>query len=97
VGVEIPICFESYNNLLVFGNVSEKQLRYAIRLGGVLSGGKPGLASQCIQCGECMEKCPQHLKIPDLLKAVVEELQGADWEQTMVKAKKIFQENLTLR
>ena len=96
-GVEIPICFESYNNLLVFGNVSEKQLRYAIRLGGVLSGGKPGLASQCIQCGECMEKCPQNLKIPALLKAVVDELEGSDWGQTVVKAKKIFQENLTLR
>jgi predicted aldo/keto reductase-like oxidoreductase len=95
-GVEIPICFESYNNLLVFGNVSEKQLRYAIRLGGVLSGGKPGLASQCIQCGECMEKCPQNLKIPALLKAVVGELEGSNWEQTIVKAKKIFQENLTL-
>jgi len=96
-GVEIPICFESYNNLLVFGNVSEKQLRYAIRLGGVLSGGKPGLASQCIQCGECMEKCPQNLKIPALLKAVADELEGSDWERTIVKAKKIFQENLTLR
>jgi uncharacterized protein len=96
VGVEIPICFESYNNFIVFGNTGEKQLRYAVRLSGVLSGGKTGLASQCIQCGECMEKCPQNLKIPDLLKAVVEELEGSDWEQTKVKAKNIFQENLTL-
>jgi predicted aldo/keto reductase-like oxidoreductase len=96
VGVEIPICFESYNNLLVFGNTGEKQLRYAVRLGGVINGGKPGLASQCIQCGECMEKCPQHLKIPDLLNAVMEELEGPDWEQTLAKAKKIFQDNLTL-
>ena len=95
-GVEIPVCFESFNNLLVFGNTGEKQLRYAVRLGGVINGGKLGLASQCIQCGECMEKCSQHLKIPDLLKTVVEELQGDDWEQTMVKARKIFQENLTL-
>ena len=95
-GVEIPICFESYNNLLVFGNVSEKQLRYAARLGGVISGGKAGLASQCILCGECMKKCPQNLKIPDLLKDVVEEFEGSCWEQTMVKARKIFQENLAL-
>lgn len=95
-GVEIPICFESYNNLLVFGNVSEKQLRYAARLGGVISGGKAGLASQCILCGECMKKCPQNLNIPDLLKDVVEEFEGSCWEQTIAKARKIFQENLAL-
>jgi len=93
-GVEIPICFEAYNNLLVFSNVSEKQLRYAARLSGVISGGQSGLASQCVQCGECMEKCPQHLEIPDLLKAVVEEFEGPGFEQRIVKAKQIFQDKL---
>ena len=29
-------------------------------------------ASQCIECGECLEKCPQHIPIPDRLKEVAE-------------------------
>jgi len=37
-----------------------------------------------------MEKCPQSLKIPDLLKAVAEELEGTDLEQRMAMAKKLF-------
>lgn len=29
-----------------------------------------GIASDCIECGACIEKCPQHLKIPEHLKDV---------------------------
>jgi len=31
-----------------------------------------GAASLCIQCGECLEKCPQQIDIPDMLKKAVE-------------------------
>lgn len=31
-----------------------------------------GIASDCIECGACMQKCPQHLKIPEHLKDVAE-------------------------
>ena len=31
---------------------------------------KLGNASLCIQCGECLEKCPQGIEIPDILKKV---------------------------
>ncbi|MFX1313078.1 MAG: aldo/keto reductase [Promethearchaeota archaeon] len=27
-----------------------------------------GVASLCIQCGECLDKCPQQIEIPDLMK-----------------------------
>ncbi|MHA1727967.1 MAG: 4Fe-4S dicluster domain-containing protein, partial [Promethearchaeota archaeon] len=30
-----------------------------------------GAASLCIQCGECLEKCPQQIQIPDELQKVV--------------------------
>jgi len=95
-GVDIPASFETYNSLHMFGNAEESKFRYALRLSGIISGGKPGFASQCIQCGDCLDKCPQNQKIPQLLEAVVEELEGPDLEQRMIKAKKIFQENLTL-
>ena len=29
-----------------------------------------GKASSCIGCGACMNHCPQHLAIPDLLRQV---------------------------
>ena len=27
-----------------------------------------GAASLCIQCGECLEKCPQEIDIPDIME-----------------------------
>jgi len=90
-GVNIPECFEIYNNLHMFGNVEGARFTYAVRMSGVFTNTEPeGFASQCIECGQCMEKCPQSLKIPDLLKAVAEELEGTDLEQRMAMAKKLF-------
>jgi uncharacterized protein len=89
-GVDIPACFEAYNKLHMFGNAEEAKFGYAIRLSGTLSDGSTGFASQCIQCGQCMEKCPQNLKIPDLLEAVAKELEGADLQQRVVRIKQIF-------
>ena len=35
------------------------------------TGGKgSGNASLCIECGECLEKCPQKIQIPEVLKKV---------------------------
>jgi predicted aldo/keto reductase-like oxidoreductase len=36
----------------------------------------PGLASQCQDCGECEEKCPQKLPVRELLKEVSNEFEG---------------------
>jgi predicted aldo/keto reductase-like oxidoreductase len=30
----------------------------------------------CVQCEECLEKCPQHLPIPDLLNEVQKDMDG---------------------
>lgn len=89
-GVDIPACFDAYNNLHMFGNADEVRFMYAGKLGGILSGGEPGFASQCVQCEECLEKCPQHLEIPTLLKAVVADLEEPDLEQRVAMAKQLF-------
>ncbi|HII02025.1 TPA: aldo/keto reductase [Methanosarcinaceae archaeon] len=88
-GVNIPACFDAYNNLHMSGNADEAKFMYAASLGGAL-GGAPGFASQCVQCEECLEKCPQHLEIPTLLEAVVEDLEGPDLEQRVTMAKQLF-------
>ena len=89
-GVNIPTCFESYNNLYMSGNAAEEKFLYAAKLSGTLSTGAPEFASQCMKCGECLEKCPQHLEIPALLEAVAEELEGPDLEQRVVMAQQVF-------
>jgi uncharacterized protein len=89
-GVDIPACLEAYNDLHLFDNADGTKFRYAILFSGTLSDGKTGFASQCIRCGQCMEKCPQNLKIPELLEAVVEELEGPDLQQRLAMIKKVF-------
>ncbi len=87
--VSIPRCFEVYNKMYMFGNVEEAKFMYAIRMSGIL-GGPPSYASQCVQCGECMEKCPQHIEIPDCLEMVAGELEDSDVEKRVAAGKKMF-------
>jgi predicted aldo/keto reductase-like oxidoreductase len=44
-------------------------LQYGFALSGFLTG-SPGFASQCQECGECEEKCPQGIPIREYLKKV---------------------------
>jgi predicted aldo/keto reductase-like oxidoreductase len=74
-GVDIPLCFEMYNNRRVFGEGRSASLYYAIRLSDI-SNETPSFASQCTRCGKCLRHCPQHLPIPDLLDEVVREFEG---------------------
>lgn len=89
-GVDIPSCFEIYDNFYLSGNEKEAKLMYAAKPGGIIRGDVTGYASQCVQCGECVEKCPQHLDIPTLLEAVAEEFEGKDFKGWRVMAKKAF-------
>ena len=73
-GVGIAGCFDTYNQLYMYGNPAEKFF-YVVKLGGFISGQR-GYASQCEQCGDCVVKCPQNLAIPDLLEKVAAEFEG---------------------
>ena len=91
-GVNIPLCFETYNNLYMSDSTDETKFLYAARLGGILSVGGPEFASQCVQCGKCLEKCPQHLDIPTILESAVAELEGPDLEESVAIAKQVLKQ-----
>jgi predicted aldo/keto reductase-like oxidoreductase len=67
--VSIPECFEMYNQACMFDAPDVAGFNYSIVLGGMLSG-SPGFASQCQECKECEEKCPQGIPIRENLKKV---------------------------
>ena len=92
-GVMIPAIFEVYNKMHLFGNKEEAKFIYAIRMCGVISGNKQGFASECVECGDCLEKCPQSIPIPDILADVVEELEGPGMEDRIAFANKMFKED----
>ncbi|PWR74269.1 aldo/keto reductase [Methanospirillum lacunae] len=70
--VEIPDCFTYYNQAYTYDAKEKAQGVYLWALNGVFSGGIPGYASCCIECGECEDKCPQKLPIREYLKEVAE-------------------------
>jgi uncharacterized protein len=71
-GVDIPSCFMYYNQAYTYDAKEKAAGVYSWALSGVFSGGIPGLASCCVQCGECEEKCPQHFPIREYLQDVSE-------------------------
>ena len=92
-GVNIPSCFETLNTFHMFKNEMVSKFSYATRMGGVLGGGTPSFASECVACGECLDKCPQQIPIPDKLEQVVAELEGPDLEERVTMAQKRFASN----
>lgn len=68
-GVDIPACFELYNNANMFGEKFQAKLGYVWNL-------SESRASLCKECGKCEKACPQHLAIPELLKDVSGQFEG---------------------
>jgi uncharacterized protein len=62
-GVAIPDVFEIYNDLLMYGDNGRARLFYSWIE-------EEKRAQACIECGECLEKCPQGIEIPEWLKKV---------------------------
>lgn len=66
-GINIPGCFAAYNASFAHGwftGVSQYFTASAIRTS------EPKLVSNCIHCGACARKCPQHIDIPARLVEV---------------------------
>lgn len=88
--VMIPGIFEVVNKIHLFGNKEMGLVQYAVRMSGVLSGIDPGFASQCIACGECVDKCPQGINIPEFLPDIAEEMEDENLKKRLSMAKKML-------
>jgi predicted aldo/keto reductase-like oxidoreductase len=72
-GVEIPVIFRVYNELMMYNDLRMAKFRYN---GGPWGLKKEQNAQNCIECGHCSETCPQHIAIPDYLKQAHEALKS---------------------
>ncbi|MBO4691227.1 MAG: aldo/keto reductase [Bacteroidales bacterium] len=77
--VEIPSVFTTYNKMVMESNIPSKddqreedykrrKAEFTKAFREKFSAG--GAPSQCVACGECLSKCPQHLAIPDLMSSI---------------------------
>jgi predicted aldo/keto reductase-like oxidoreductase len=78
-GVNIPANFRIYNDYYMFGEDQQSRVMYGLMLMGGFTG-KRADASLCKDCKQCMERCPQHIAIPDQLKLVSKDLGGPKTE-----------------
>ncbi len=66
-GVNIPRIFDIYNDLMMYGDEGRARMFYEWV-------DEKARADLCIECGECLEKCPQGIDIPEWLKKAHEVL-----------------------
>ena len=84
-GIDIPAVLSHYNRCIKEGNMPNKgsqdpdyrRARHAFLIGYDRSVPRLRQASHCIGCGQCVEHCPQGIKIPEEMHRIdkfVEEL-----------------------
>lgn len=71
-GVNIPGCFTLFNNALMLDDVPTHRIFYRMQIGADQQ------ASNCVECGECEEACPQHIPIRAALKETAKLLESQD-------------------
>jgi predicted aldo/keto reductase-like oxidoreductase len=59
-GVNIPRVFDIYNDAMMYGDEQQARMSYAWL-------DEEERADVCVECEECLEKCPQQIEIPDWL------------------------------
>lgn len=66
MSINIPGIFKAVNSQIIYNDPERAKREYAR---ATEEGGK---ASDCIQCGQCMVHCPQHISIPENLAKAAE-------------------------
>ena len=73
--VSIPGCFENFNSKFLYND--DKYYKFYKSFIG-----DRGKASNCVECGICVPKCPHGINIPEELKRVAAEFDARpDWDQ----------------
>jgi uncharacterized protein len=85
-GVNIPRNFQAYNEFYLSGDEQQARSMYSLFLMGGLTGIRAD-ASLCKECGKCLERCPQHINIPEKLKEVAVDLGGPRAEAALAAMK----------
>ncbi|MEE8418832.1 MAG: aldo/keto reductase [Dehalococcoidales bacterium] len=65
-GVEIPRVFQIYNDAVMYDDPKMGRFRYR----GPIGLQPEQMADMCIECGECLEPCPQSIDIPTFMREV---------------------------
>ncbi len=73
--INIPFVFSLYNQGYLFNKRLYSRIMYLMMAGG-LQDKKPGLASQCVTCGLCVEHCPQDIDVPAEMERIKKEYEG---------------------
>ncbi|MDR0493703.1 MAG: aldo/keto reductase [Nitrososphaerota archaeon] len=71
--INIPRNFQAYNDLYLSGDLQQTRNMYTLFLKGELTGIRAD-AALCKKCLQCIERCPQHINIPEKLTKVATEL-----------------------
>ena len=69
-GVLIPNIFQTYNEAIMYDDIQMGRFRY----NGPVGPKPEEKADNCVECGECEEKCPQKVEVIDWLKKAHEAL-----------------------
>jgi predicted aldo/keto reductase-like oxidoreductase len=79
-GVDIPTNFTMFNRGIGMAALQQSRMRY-----GAFD--KSMLASACIECRVCEDKCPQHIVIGDWMPIIDDVLgKGKDYDPTLAPA-----------
>ncbi len=84
-GVDIPVCFQSYNTSYTDSFISGMKAYFmcnALR-------SNPSGASNCVQCGKCAKHCPQGIAIPEELAKVRKRMENPIYRIARIIAGKI--------
>jgi hypothetical protein len=69
-GVDIPRILKIYNDGIMYDKVESAKKDYKMWVPA------ENKADLCIECGECLEKCPQDIPIPDWMEKIHQEYSG---------------------
>lgn len=91
-GVNIPNCFQLYNQYYMVPGRLMTRIWYGVQLMGGM--GVPAHAGLCQNCGKCMKACPQHITVPDELRKVSKKFDGLRTKALMPLVRLVFSDKI---